>query len=100
MGAACEMAGMWGLAQSWDWEDSFGYLGFHLALTVTVTTRGSRSYKNPLKAPLRTVTGRGNDPRFHPEFGDQRVLPQNFKTWSPAAKTEVMNASSQRKGRL
>ena len=32
-------------------------------LTVTVTTRGYRSYKNPLnKAPLRTVTGRGNDP--------------------------------------
>ena len=34
-------------------------------LTVTVTTMGYRSYKNPLnKAPLRTVTGRGNDPRF------------------------------------
>ena len=32
-------------------------------LTVTVTTMGYRSYKNPLtKAPLRTVTGRGNDP--------------------------------------
>ena len=31
-------------------------------LTVTVTTMGYRSYKNPLnKAPLRTVTGRGND---------------------------------------
>ena len=31
--------------------------------TVTVTTMGYRSYKNPLnKAPLRTVTGRGNDP--------------------------------------
>ena len=29
-------------------------------LTVTVTTLG---YRNPLnKAPLRTVTGRGNDP--------------------------------------
>ena len=34
-------------------------------LTVTVTTMGYRSYKNPLnKARLRTVTGRGNDPRF------------------------------------
>ena len=33
-------------------------------LTVTVKTMGYRSYKNPLnKAPLRTVTGRGNDPR-------------------------------------
>ena len=32
-------------------------------LTVTVTTMGYRSYKSPLnKAPLRTVTGRGNDP--------------------------------------
>ena len=32
-------------------------------LTVTVTTMGFRSYKNPLnKAPLRTVTGRGNAP--------------------------------------
>ena len=32
-------------------------------LTVTVTTMGYRSYKNPPnKAPLRTVTGRGNDP--------------------------------------
>ena len=34
-------------------------------LTVTVTIMGYRSYKNPLnKAPLRTVTGRGNDPIF------------------------------------
>ena len=34
-------------------------------LTVTVTTMGYKSYKNPLnKAPLRTVTGRGNDPMF------------------------------------
>ena len=32
-------------------------------IRVTVTTMGYRSYKNPLnKAPLRTVTGRGNDP--------------------------------------
>ena len=32
-------------------------------LTVTVTTMGNRSYNSPLnKAPLRTVTGRGNDP--------------------------------------
>ena len=32
-------------------------------LTVTVTTMGYRSYRNPLskKAPLKTVTGRGND---------------------------------------
>ena len=31
--------------------------------TVTVTAMGYRSYKNPLnKAPLRTVTGGGNDP--------------------------------------
>ena len=31
-------------------------------LTVTVTTMGYRSYKNPLnKAPFRTVTGRGNE---------------------------------------
>ena len=38
------------------------YFGL-VPLTVTVTTRGNRSYKNPLnKAPLRTVTGRGNDP--------------------------------------
>ena len=38
------------------------YLG-SFPLTVTVTTMGYRSYKNPLnKAPLRTVTGRGNDP--------------------------------------
>ena len=35
-------------------------------LTVTVTTMGYRSYKNPLnKAPLRTVTGRGNDPNIY-----------------------------------
>ena len=35
-------------------------------LSVTATTMGYRSYKNPLnKAPLRTVTpGRGNDPKF------------------------------------
>ena len=40
-------------------------------VTVTVTTMGYRSYKNPLnKAPLRTVTGRGNDSRF-------RILPPN-----------------------
>ena len=32
-------------------------------VTVTVTTMGYRSYKNPLnKAPLRKVAGRGNDP--------------------------------------
>ena len=32
-------------------------------LPVTVTTMGYRSYKNPLnKAPLKTVTERGNDP--------------------------------------
>ena len=37
-------------------------------LTVTVTTMGYRSYKNPLnKAPLRTVTGRGNDPTLNPK---------------------------------
>ena len=34
-------------------------------LTVTVTTMGNRSYNCPLnKAPLRTVTGRGNDPIY------------------------------------
>ena len=34
-------------------------------LTATATTMGYRGYKNPLnQAPLRTVTGRGNDPRF------------------------------------
>ena len=34
-------------------------------LTVTVTTMGYISYKNPVnKALLRTVAGRGNDPRF------------------------------------
>ena len=34
-------------------------------LTVTVTTMGYRSYKNPLnKAPLRTATGRGNFPIY------------------------------------
>ena len=38
-------------------------------LTVTATTIGYRSYKNPLnKAPLRTVTGRGNDPRLFFRF--------------------------------
>ena len=38
------------------------YLG-SFPLTVTVTTMGYRSSKNPLnKAPLTTVTGRGNDP--------------------------------------
>ena len=36
-----------------------------IPLTVTVTTMGNRSYNSPLsKAPLRTVTGRGNDPRY------------------------------------
>ena len=31
--------------------------------SVAVTTMGYRSYKNPLnKNPLRTATGRGNDP--------------------------------------
>ena len=34
-------------------------------LTVTVTTMGNRSYNSPLnKAPLRTVTRRGNDPTY------------------------------------
>ena len=34
-------------------------------LTVIVTTRGNRSYNNPLiRPPLRTVTGWGNDPRY------------------------------------
>ena len=34
-------------------------------LTVTVTTMGNRSYNSPLsKAPLRTVTERGNDPMY------------------------------------
>ena len=43
--------------------DKQGYFG-SFPLTVTVTTMGYRSYKNPLnKAPLRTVTGRGNDPK-------------------------------------
>ena len=38
------------------------YLG-SFPLTVTVTTMGYRSYKNPLyEAPSRTVTRRGNDP--------------------------------------
>ena len=38
-------------------------------LTVTATTMGYRSYENPLKkAPLRTVTGRGNDPRYTMHF--------------------------------
>ena len=33
-------------------------------LAVTVTTMVYRSYKNPLKkAPLETVTGKGNYPR-------------------------------------
>ena len=41
-------------------------------LTVTVTTMGYRSYKNPLnKAPLRTVTGRGNDPSYSPVLEKQ-----------------------------
>ena len=44
------------------WSVSIGLLG-SFPLTVTVTTMG---YKNPLnKAPLRTVTGRGNDPKDH-----------------------------------
>ena len=39
---------------SWEYTGSF-------PLTVTVTTMGYRTYKNPLnKAPLRTATGRGN----------------------------------------
>ena len=47
------------------WEESMASLG-SFPLTVTVTTMGYRSYKNPLnKAPLRTVTGRGNDTRHH-----------------------------------
>ena len=42
-------------------------LGLFL-LTVTVTTMGYRSYKNPLnEAPLRTGTGRGNDPTYDAE---------------------------------
>ena len=45
-------------------------------LTVTVTTMGFRSYKNPLdKAPLRTVTGRGNDPTHIQLLGE--LGPQN-----------------------
>ena len=44
--------------------DSGACLG-SFPLTVTVTTMGYRSYKNLLNtAPLRTVTGRGNDPRL------------------------------------
>ena len=45
-------------------------------LTVTVTTMGYRSYKNPLnKDPLRTVTGRGNDPRLNEKkMGGQQEL--------------------------
>ena len=44
--------------------DSIVYLG-SFPLTVTVTTMGNRSYNSPLnKAPLRTVTGRGNDPKY------------------------------------
>ena len=36
-----------------------------IPLTVTVTTMGNRSYNSPLnKAPLRTVTERGNDPTY------------------------------------
>ena len=43
-------------------KQRFGYVG-SFPLTVTVTTMGNRSYNSPLnKAPLRTVTGRGNDP--------------------------------------
>ena len=57
--------------------------GFRLGLsplTVTVTTMGSRSYKNPLnKAPLRTVTGRGNDPRFRAQ--GLGVLQGTNKLW-------------------
>ena len=46
------------------------YMG-SFPLTVTVTTVGYRSYKNPLnKAPLRTVTGRGNDPINTTEVGE------------------------------
>ena len=38
-------------------------------LTVTVTTMGYRRYKNPLnKAPLRTVTGRGNESILDPNL--------------------------------
>ena len=40
------------------------YIG-SFPVTATVTTMGYRSYKNPLnKAPLRTVTGRGNAPKI------------------------------------
>ena len=46
-------------AEKKGYHESFG----SFPLTVTVTTMGYRSYKNPLnKAPLRAVTGRGNDP--------------------------------------
>ena len=45
-------------------------------LTVTVTTMRYRSYKDPSnKAPLRTVTGRENDPDCQvPRLIDERSL--------------------------
>ena len=40
------------------------YIGI-FPLTVTVTTRGNRNYNSPLiRPPLRTVTGRGDDPTY------------------------------------
>ena len=53
-------------------------------LTVTVTIMSYRSYKNLLsKAPLRTVTGTGNDPRYitqplHTALLEGRALLQGF----------------------
>ena len=50
-------------------------------LTVTVTTMGYRTYKNPLnKAPLRTVTGRGNDPK-NARFRTSEVNSDLGQTW-------------------
>ena len=59
------------------------YLG-SFPLTVTVTTMGYRSYRNPLnKAPLRTVTRRGNDPNVTVDlqFGNVSQLPIERSLW-------------------
>ena len=66
-------------------------------LTVTVTTMSYRSYKNPPnKAPLRTVTGRGNHPTFITSASASRGPPKKPSTLNPW----VGDVASVRSGRL
>ena len=50
-------------------------------LTVTVATRGSRSYNSPLiRPPIRTVTGWGNDPMHHRLQKGKKQLDKNMQS--------------------